>query len=525
MLLNLRLHLQATFARIVGNLLEHASRRRKTGKARHAVFLSGPEPLERRITPAAYNWIATTPKQWDDPSAWQDMNGAHVVPPPDSDIYFGPWTGDCTMSISGGVAVNSLTIDGTYGSSKLILNTTIDVRDSMSIAGGNIVQPNGAASAITCEGPLFWSGGNIGSQTGSTSTLDVYNTEATGTSVISGGTQKNLGDNFNLDGGTLNLSGDTGNQVIVNNNANISNYGEIDLNAGAKGITNASDSSGSLLNMNSRLVHAWGTTGGQNLQCIPIVNQGYVYVGSPSKTVTVLEINGTNSQNGVSFMNNGGTTRIYAGANLLAQSGFTQQAGTLAIAGGGTSNLNMNALSSAAATVNINGGYISFDDPADVLRTGYDFTMSGGTLPITVDATAQTWNQILSYAGNVTITAGVTKKVNTINIPQTGMPNGEWNIFLANAGNLFGSNAIVTVVNPNLWQWNGYMYGTGGNNSPTFYLVSPPGGGGAGGPSAPQTATGNSNSTTVSSAAPSAVGDPLLNSAQLAIALDRREHH
>lgn len=426
------------------------------------------EELEARIVPSTNTsadvWIAQSPGDWNVASNW-----SAGVPTANSNVVFGVLGGpnqDCTMAVPGGTTVASLTIYPQYGSHTLTLNTQLTT-GGITMEAGNIAQPNGPGSSITCNGPLDWSGGTIGSQTDGASVLTVSNE----LSSISYSSQKTLGDNLTIIG-VLELTNDDKNQLILTNNANI------DINGGGSlwlscpqpvGITNATGSNGTIINNGQ--IKTIGATGANKLECVPILNnyEGSVQVGDASDVVT-LEIQNANPQNGVSFLNNGGTVTIYTGSTLLAQNGFTQQTGSLVVAGSAGS-ANINSLTSAVQVI-VNGGTVGFTSTNQMLLTQNNFTMNGGTLNLTVDATAKAFDSVGSNGGSITIGNGSSIDVNTINIPAGGMPKGSWAILKANYGKYFGSNANVTVAGGVSWGWNGFEYETDGNNTLTFNLVS-----------------------------------------------------
>ncbi|HEY7309368.1 MAG TPA: hypothetical protein VH643_08435 [Gemmataceae bacterium] len=471
MLENLCSYLYTSFAFLVGNLFSpNASGRKKNRRC--TVTLEGPEVFECRITPStAVYWTATTAGDWNNAQNWTDENGNHVVPNQNSDVIFGQLTGnnDCTMSIPNGTTINSLTINATYGSHTITLNGRLTVDNGILMEAGNIAQPNGDQSSITCWGSLNWTGGTINSSA-TVSTLTINNEISTISEIAT----KTLGDNIQLNG-ELDLQGNnansSGNELRLTNNANftVGNIGKLVLNGGADGITNASGSNGVLTN--NGVVSAVGATGSQNLESIPIVNIGpnsQLVVGDANGTATTLEITDSNPQNGVSVLNNGGTTTIYTGATFRPLSGFTQQGGTLEI--GGTSGTAKLSGATAASSVVINGGLVKFDAAADNLLVSFNFTETAGGLQLTVDATALDWNTITSNAGSITIANPCTVVVNTINIPAGGMPTKQWPIFFSS--NLFGVNASVTVGNAVNWVFNGFRYTLGGNGTQIFFLQS-----------------------------------------------------
>jgi hypothetical protein len=349
---------------------------------------------------------------------------------------------------------------------------------------------------------MTWTGGTIGSQTNGPSTLMVWPNIGSTSTIGANNATETLGDNLVNMGDVLTPMQITGtnNKLLVTDNANITNNGSLLLAAGAQGITNASGSNGVLTN-NGDLYADGATPQGTNLQCIPIVNAsgGYFGVGDADGTATVLQIKGKNPQNGVSVLNNGGTTTIYTGSTLLASYGLTQQAGALQIAGSsGTATIqditgaygygNTN-------TVVINGGTMGFSAPADDLTVGNNFLMSAGTLTIGVDATQLVQNSIGSQGGSITIANGSTITVNTVNIPAGGMPHQNWTVFTApldywntttmgplppgnwqpapgKPAGWFILQQTVTIGPQVVWNWNGFTYKTQGNNTGRFVLVS-----------------------------------------------------
>jgi hypothetical protein len=427
------------------------------------------EVLEDRIVPSTYEdvWTALAPGNWNVASNW-----SAGVPTADADVVFGVLGGpnaDCTMSVPGGTTVNSLTIYSPYRDNTLTLNTSLTT-NGIAMEAGNIAQPNGPSSSITCYGPLNWSGGTIGSQTDGASVLTVSNE----LSSISYSSQKTLGDNLTLIG-ELELTNDTGNQLILSNNANINITGGAALwiyCPESVGITNRAGSNGAITNEGE--IKTIGSTGTSNLELVPIVNNSgsSLTVGDATDTVT-LEIQGANPQNDVSVLNNGGTTTIYTGSQLLAQKGFTQQAGSLMVAGD-TGAANLNYTTASAAKVIVNGGSIGFASAGQILQTMENFSMTGGTLNLTIDATAKTYDQIVSGIGNVSIINDAsTIDVNTINIPAGGMPHATWPIFVANAGNYFGNNSVVTIGGTVNWGFTGFEdYTKAGNGMRIFTLQS-----------------------------------------------------
>jgi hypothetical protein len=120
------------------------------------------EPLEDRIVPSTWtdDWIASTAGDWNNPANWYAViNGeeVHQVPDANANVVFGQLgpTGNCTMSVSGGVTVNSLQINNGYNGQTLTLNTPLTVQDNgdgqstgFQMSAGSIAQPNGNNSSL-----------------------------------------------------------------------------------------------------------------------------------------------------------------------------------------------------------------------------------------------------------------------------------------------------------------------------------------------------------------------------------------
>jgi hypothetical protein len=196
------------------------------------------------------------------------------------------------------------------------------------------------------------------------------------------------------------------------------------------------------------------------------MNGGF-WVGDTNGTGTKLVIQGTNPQNGVGF-HNLGVVNIYTGGNLDPRSGFTQQSGSISTIGAlGTAYI-CNDSPSGGASVVVNGGYIGFAEAGQTLEAGGDFSMTGGRIGITIDATAGKLDAIYSYNGSITINNGITFLVNTINIPPQRMPTADWVIFKC-----LSINGTVTI-NPNreTWDESGYNTYTYGSDAQDFWLHS-----------------------------------------------------
>src|SRR5262249_19105249 len=147
---------------------------------------------------------------------------------------------------------------------------------------------------------------------------------------------------------------------------------------------------------------------------------GGFWLGGDNAVHTYLDIKGADSQNGVSFYNNGGGVTLYTGAALIAEQGFTQQAGGLNIVGA-TGNAALLCYSPQQPSANvgnvvINGGYVDFLYANQSLEVGNNYSMTGGSVDLTIDATAGTLDGIISFGGNITINNGCTVSVTTINI-------------------------------------------------------------------------------------------------------------
>ena len=368
---------------------------------------------------------------------------------------------DCVEDVPNGTTINSLTILPTYTPHTLTINTPLTT-SGMTINGGNIAQPNGTTSSITCYGPLSWTSGTIGSQNNGASTLSVSNE----LSEIEGNGTKTLGDNFTLLG-MLYLTGDGGNTLTLTNNATITNYGTIALFSGAYGISNATGSNGGITNYGTL-----ETAGGAGtLESVPIVNDvgGAVNIGDSSGTAAKLEILYANPQNTVSFLNGGGTVTLYAGATLAPKAGYTQASGTFTV-GGTSGTAQVTGLQNTSQML-INGGYVTFATAQDNLDSEWNFTMTGGKITLTVDATAGKNNFVQSDNGSISINNGSNMEVDTINIPKTGMPKQLWAIFIA-SNNLHGIASVgVKVVGA--INYVGYNYGDPvGNNTQKVSLQS-----------------------------------------------------